>query len=555
VAKKSAEAAEKDVTANEGGEYLVLARKYRPRDFSELKGQDALVRTLTNAIESGRIAHAFMLTGVRGVGKTTTARIIARALNCEKGPTVTPCGVCDQCKAIAEDRHVDVLEMDAASHTGVENIRSLIDTVQYAPISGRYKIFIVDEVHMLSTAAFNALLKTLEEPPAHVKFIFATTEIRKVPVTVLSRCQRFDLRRIGSDVLEKYFSELLVKEKVKAEQGAVALIARTADGSARDGLSLLDQAISREPAGVTEQSVRDMLGLADRAVTIDLFEALMKGDTPRSLSLLDSLYSSGVVPLMVLQDLLEFTHFLTKARISPDTAKDQSLPEAEKTRGLALAKDLSVPVLTRAWQMLLKGVSEVAQAPSPQAALEMILIRMLFVSDQPTPGDVLKQLKDGTTVSMGGGAPAGGGAPRGSTVMRSGAVTQAVAAEPQAMAVTALNTFKDVVALFAQQREMLISANLTNFVHVVKFEQGHIALRLKTGAPQNLVGQLTEKLGMWTGQRWVVSLSREAGEATLGEAKQNEAQAVQQQVQQSDIVQEALKNFPGAKIIDIRTRS
>ncbi|MEZ0259542.1 MAG: DNA polymerase III subunit gamma/tau [Alphaproteobacteria bacterium] len=553
MAKKSAQTAEKDVTEAGNAEYRVLARKYRPRDFSELKGQDALVRTLTNAIESGRIAHAFMLTGVRGVGKTTTARIIARALNCEKGPTVTPCGTCDQCKAIADDRHVDVLEMDAASHTGVDNIRSLIDTVQYAPISGRYKIFIVDEVHMLSTPAFNALLKTLEEPPAHCKFIFATTEIRKVPVTVLSRCQRFDLRRIGSDVLEKYFGELLEKERVKAEQGAIALIARTADGSARDGLSLLDQAISREPAGVTEQSVRDMLGLADRAVTIDLFEALMKGDTAASLSLLDNLYKNGVVPLMVLQDLLEFTHYLTKARISSDTAKDQALPEAEKTRGLALAKELSVPVLTRAWQMLLKGVSEVAQAPNPQAALEMILIRMLFVSDQPTPGDVLKQLKDGTTVSMGAGAPAGGGGSRG-TVMRSGAVTQAIA-EPQVQGAVALNSFRDVVALCAQQRDMLLQANLVNYVHVVKFERGHIALRLKQGAPNNLVGQMTEKLAQWTGERWMVSLSREQGEATLGEAKQSETQAIQQQVQSSDIVQEALKAFPGAKIIDIRTKS
>ncbi len=544
---------------NETTEYRVLARKYRPRDFSELKGQDALVRTLTNAIESGRIAHAFMLTGVRGVGKTTTARIIARALNCEKGPTPSPCGKCEQCKSISEDRHVDVLEMDAASHTGVENIRDLIDTVQYAPVSGRYKIFIIDEVHMLSKGAFNALLKTLEEPPAHVKFVFATTEIRKVPVTVLSRCQRFDLRRIDAEVLETYFGELLKKEKVTAEEGAVSLIARAADGSARDGLSLLDQAISREQGKITEGGVRDMLGLADRAVTIDLFEALMKGDTAGTLALLDSLYKAGADPIMVLQDLLDLNHYLTKCRIAPDTAKDQAIPEAERVRGAALAQQLSVPVLTRAWQMLLKGVSEVSYAQNAQNALEMILIRLLYVSDQPTPGDVLKQLKDGSTVSMGGGAPAGGGAPRGTTVMRSVSTVAQAQAMPLAAeydgAAVALNSFQDVVALFAAKKQALLQSQLVNYVHLVKFERGHLAIRVKEGAPQNLVGQLTEKLNTWTGQRWVVSLSREQGEPTLGESRQNAAQAVMDEVAASPAVSEALKVFPGAKIIDIRTKT
>ena len=542
-------------------EYRVLARKYRPRDFSELKGQDALVRTLTNAIESGRIAHAFMLTGVRGVGKTTTARIIARALNCEKGPTPNPCGQCEQCKAISEDRHVDVLEMDAASHTGVDDVRSLIDTVQYAPVSGRYKIFIIDEVHMLSKNAFNALLKTLEEPPAHVKFVFATTEIRKVPVTVLSRCQRFDLRRLDTELLETYFGELLKKEKVEGEEGAVALIARAADGSARDGLSLLDQAISREQGKITEAGVRDMLGLADRAVTIDLFEALMKGDTAGTLSLLDSLYKAGADPLMVLQDLLDLNHYLTKCKIAPDTAKDQAIPEAERVRGAALAQQLSVPVLTRAWQMLLKGVSEVSYAQNTQNALEMILIRLLYVSDQPTPGDVLKQLKDGSTVSMGGGAPSGG-VPRGTTVMRSvstSTVAQAqalpVSAEPQEGAAVAVHSFQDVVALFALKKQALLQNQLVNFVHLVKFEQGHLAIRIKEGAPQNLVGQLSERLTQWTGQRWIVSLSREQGEPTLGELRQNAAQAVLNEVTASPAVAEAMKVFPGAKIIDIRTKS
>ncbi len=543
----------------ENVEYRVLARKYRPRNFAELKGQDALVRTLTNAIESGRIAHAFMLTGVRGVGKTTTARIIARALNCEKGPTPNPCGVCEQCKSISEDRHVDVLEMDAASHTGVENIRDLIDTVQYAPVSGRYKIFIIDEVHMLSKGAFNALLKTLEEPPAHVKFVFATTEIRKVPVTVLSRCQRFDLRRIDAEVLENYFGELLKKENVEAEEGAIALVARAADGSARDGLSLLDQAISRQQGKITEAGIRDMLGLADRAITIDLFEALMKGDTAGTLGLLDNLYKAGADPLMVLQDLLDLNHYLTKCKVAPDTANDQALPEAERVRGSALAQQLSVPVLTRAWQMLLKGVSEVSYAQNAQNALEMILIRLLYVSDQPTPGDVLKQLKDGSTVAMGGGAPAGGGVPRGTTVMRTvSTVAQAqpmpLTVEPQDGQAVALHSFEDVVALFGLKKQALLQSQLVNYVHLVKFEQGHLALRVKEGAPQNLVGQLTEKLNSWTGQRWVVSLSREQGQATLAEVRQNAAQSVMSEVMASPTVAETLKVFPGAKVIDIRDK-
>lgn len=553
MAKKASETA----VENTSGEYRVLARKYRPRDFSELKGQDALVRTLTNAISSGRIAHAFMLTGVRGVGKTTTARIIARALNCEKGPTPSPCGECSQCKSISEDRHVDVLEMDAASHTGVDNIRDLIDTVQYAPVSGRYKVFIVDEVHMLSKGAFNALLKTLEEPPEHCKFIFATTEIRKVPVTVLSRCQRFDLRRIDAGVLEEYFLDLLKREKVEAEQPAVALIARAADGSARDGLSLLDQAISREQGKVTEAQVRDMLGLVDRTVGFDLFESLMKGDNATVFGLLDSLYKGGADPSQVLQDLLDLTHYITKVKVSPDAARDQALPEAERVRGAELAKKLSVPVLTRTWQLLLKGASEVAHAAQPQQALEMVLIRLLFVSAQPSPGDVLKQLKDGTTVAAGGGAPSPGGVPRGTTVMRSvSAVSHAtaIAAEPQTGTTGALNNFEEVVALFGQKREGVLQASLTSYVHLVKFEQGHLAVRLKEGAPHNLVGQMSEKLSQWTGRPWVVSLSREQGAPTLGEMRRNDARRMEDEVRASPAVSEVLKVFPGAKILDIRSK-
>lgn len=535
------------------GEYRVLARKYRPQNFSELKGQDALVRTLTNAIESGRIAHAFMLTGVRGVGKTTTARIIARALNCEKGPTINPCGACDQCVAIAQDRHVDVLEMDAASRTGVDDVREIIDSVQYAPVSGRYKVFIIDEVHMLSKNAFNALLKTLEEPPEHVKFVFATTEIRKVPVTVLSRCQRFDLRRIDAKVLENYFMEILGKEGVKGEAGAVALIARAADGSARDGLSLLDQAISREPGNITEEQVRHMLGLVDRSVTFDLYDALMKGDTAGTMSLLDSLYAGGADPSMVLQDLLDLTHYLTKTKVSPDITRDQALPEAERLRGGELVSKLSLPVLARTWQMLMKGVSEVHSAPNPQQALEMLLIRLLYVSDQPSPADLLKQLKDGTTISAGGGGmPSGGGAPRGSTIMRSGASAAAVArVEPQGD----VSSFQDVVALFGQKREALLQAALVNYVHLVKFEQGHIAIRVAEGAPHNLVGQISDRLHQWTGQRWIISLSREAGMPTMASVTQGQKKATEQEILQSPIVAEIVRIFPGASIVDIKNKS
>lgn len=546
-------------------EYRVLARKYRPRDFSELKGQDALVRTLTNAIQSGRIAHAFMLTGVRGVGKTTTARIIARALNCEKGPTITPCGQCDQCRSIAEDRHVDVIEMDAASRTGVDDVREIIDSVQYAPVSGRYKIFIIDEVHMLSKNAFNALLKTLEEPPEHTKFVFATTEIRKVPVTVLSRCQRFDLRRIDAGVLESYFTEILGRENVSAEPPAVALIARAADGSARDGLSLLDQAISREPGKITEEQVRGMLGLVDRTISLDLFEALMKGENITAMQLLDTLYKGGAEPLMILQDLLELTHYLTKLKVSPDIARDQAMPEAERVRGTAMALALSVPILTRTWQILQKGIGEVQQAFLPQQALEMVLIRLLYVADHPAPSDMLKQLKDGSTVSAGAAMPAGpvggGGRPtvmsRGLTVVGSQTAamsSQAVAAEalPKLVSVAALDTFEDVVALFGQKREALLQAALKNDVHLVSFARGHIDIRPLETAPRNLAGQVADKLGQWTGERWVISLSRAEGQPTLASRDRAAAAAEMDDVRQSPVVAAILETFAGAKIIDIK---
>lgn len=534
-------------------EYRVLARKYRPKNFSELKGQDALVRTLTNAIQSGRIAHAFMLTGVRGVGKTTTARIIARALNCEKGPTIDPCGVCDQCRAIAEDRHVDVIEMDAASRTGVDDVREIIDSVQYAPVSGRYKIFIIDEVHMLSKNAFNALLKTLEEPPEHTKFVFATTEIRKVPVTVLSRCQRFDLRRIDAGILQSYFTEILGRENVSADPAAVALIARAADGSARDGLSLLDQAISREPGKITEEQVRVMLGLVDRAVSLDLYEALMKGDNVAAMQLLDTLYKGGADALMVLQDLMELTHYLTKLKVSPEIARDQAFPEAERVRGAALAQGLSIPVLTRAWQVLQKGVPEVQHAFQPQQALEMVLVRLLYVSDQPSPSDLLKQMKDGSIVNAGGGAmPSGNGGGRPVMMTRNIGTVAAVSSAPVQAEVASVRSYADVVALFGQRREALLHAALTHDVHLVKFQQGHIEIRPRDTAPRNIAGQMAEKLNAWTGQRWIISMSRAEGQPTIGETQRGNANAVRDEVTASPVVADILRVFPTAKITEIK---
>ncbi len=387
-------------TASTDTPYRVLARKYRPSLFTELIGQEALVRTLSNAITSDRLSHAYLLTGVRGVGKTTAARLLARALNCvgadgTGGPTITPCGVCEHCVAITEDRHVDVLEMDAASRTGVDDIRELIDGVRYRPVSARNKVYIIDEIHMLSKHAFNALLKTLEEPPPHVTFIFATTEVRKVPITVVSRCQRFDLRRIDAAALVGHLEKILAKEGAAAERGALALIARAADGSVRDALSMLDQAISHCDGRIDEARVRDMLGLADRVQVFDLFEAVMAGEIATALDELARQYQAGVDPLVVLNDLLELTHWVTRVKLVPAAAEGAIVPEAERRRGGTLAERLSMPELTRAWQMLLKGLGEARAAPNPLAAAEMTLVRLAFVADLPAPAEVVKTLRDG----------------------------------------------------------------------------------------------------------------------------------------------------------------
>ncbi|MDX2221204.1 MAG: DNA polymerase III subunit gamma/tau [Rhodospirillaceae bacterium] len=545
--------------------YRVLARKYRPVTFDQLIGQDAVVRTLTNAITSGRIAQGYMLTGVRGVGKTTTARLIARALNCigpdgAGGPTPNPCGVCANCTAIAEDRHVDVLEMDAASRTGIDDIRELLEGVRYRPTSARYKIYIVDEVHMLSEKAFNALLKTLEEPPAHVKFIFATTEIRKVPVTVLSRCQRFDLRRIDADKLAALFRQVAAAEGAAVEDGALALIARAADGSARDGLSILDQAISQSMSGsagapVTEAAVRDMLGLADRAKVFDLLDAAMKGDVKSALAVLADQYAAGANPIVVVQDLLELVHWLTRVKLAPDGAADPGLAETERTRGVAMAQALSVPVLSRAWQMLIKGLSEARSAPLPLQAVEMLLIRMAYAADLPTPADALKQLESGGAVAVKAGAAASSTPPAGPraslSVASSGAVSTAAVAQANPSAPPALAhdpmpaTFAAAADLFEKHREVKLAALLRRNVHLVKFEPGRIDINPQKSVPSDVPGQVGKLLGQWTGQRWMVSVVGAPGEKTLHEQILDRARA-------EPLVAAILDAFPGAAIDNIR---
>jgi DNA polymerase-3 subunit gamma/tau len=536
--------------------YRVLARKYRPSTFAEMIGQEALVRTLSNAFTSGRIAHAFVLTGVRGVGKTTTARIIARALNCigpdgAGGPTISPCGVCSPCVSIAEDRHVDVLEMDAASRTGVGDIRELLDGVRYKPVSARYKVYILDEVHMLSTQAFNALLKTLEEPPPDVKFIFATTEIRKVPVTVLSRCQRFDLRRIAAGEMAEWLEGIAAKEGIEAEPAALRLVARGAEGSARDALSLLDRAISLGGSEkISEAQVADMLGLADRGQLLDLYEAAMRGRIAEALDIVSQMYRAGADPTQLVQDLLELTHLVTRLKTAPEAMAELGLAEVEATRGKDLAAALSVPALTRAWQMLLKGLSEVQQAESSLPALEMVLIRLAHASELPTPGDLVRRLQNGPQAVP---APSGGPPPRGPNGggAQALATAPAVAAQPAASAVP--QSFEAIVALFAERREALIQAQLESYAHLVKLEPGRLELRLDPGAAPDLANRVGQRLSEWTGMRWFVSLSTASGAPTLAEARDSSERARFAEAADHPLVRAALGAFPGAEIVAVRS--
>jgi DNA polymerase-3 subunit gamma/tau len=533
--------------------YRVLARKYRPTTFADLIGQEAMVRTLKNAIASGRLAHAFVLTGVRGVGKTTTARIIARALNCAEGPTDKPCGICAHCTSIAEDRHVDVLEMDAASRTGVNDIREIIEGVRYRPTQARFKIYIIDEVHMLSTAAFNALLKTLEEPPEHVKFIFATTEIRKVPITVLSRCQRFDLKRVDSDLLAAHFANIAEKEGAEASPGALALIARAADGSVRDGLSLLDQAISHGEGKVDENLVRDMLGLADRVRTFDLFEAVMKGEMSQALDLLGQSYASGADPAVTLEDMLELVHWLTRVKLAPQLANAPGVAEAERVRGGAMASSLSMAALTKSWQMLLKGLGETRSAPSPLQAAEMVLIRLAFAADLPSPADAVDAVRKNPPANPGGpslgGAPSGGGA---RAVANGGMSYESAPAQAPRALLPMPQTFAEAVALFTERAEHVLTAHLQASVNLVQFEPGRIEINPMAHAPKDLASRVGSLLTEWTGQRWVVSISNKPGQETLRGQELAEVAKKKADAARHPLVQAVLAAFPDASIEAVR---
>jgi len=558
--------------------YRVLARKYRPSTFAELIGQEAMVRTLSNAIATGRIAHAFILTGVRGVGKTTTARILARALNCvgpdgSGGSTAEPCGRCAQCFAIAEDRHVDVMEMDAASRTGVDDIRDLTEGVRYRPVSGRYKVYIIDEVHMLSKNAFNALLKTLEEPPPDVKFVFATTEVHKVPVTVLSRCQRFSLRRVPVERLIPHYRRIAEAEGVEVEPAALALIARAADGSVRDGLSLLDQAIALSGGRVAEAAVRDMLGVADRGLVFDLLESVLRGDAPAALAQMGQLYQGGADPLMVLQDLLDLSHFITRLKLAPEAGTGDPIGEGDRARALPLAEKLAIPVLARAWQMLLKGLEEVQIAPSPIQAAEMVLVRLAYVADLPAPADLVRTMAAaGTAGSSSGSIPGSRG--NAAAVASHASVVQASESAPSrptaGNALRALaelpaprseyahepmpQSFAEVVALFDERREALLRSHLWSDVHLVQFEPGRIELRPASGAPLDLANRLGQALSEWTGNRWLVAVSEAEGEPTLREQEERRQRDLRNEVTSHPLVQAVLETFPGATIAAIRER-
>ncbi len=586
------------------GEYRVLARKYRPGTFEELIGQEAMVRTLSNAIEAGRLAHAFILTGVRGVGKTTTARLIARALNCigadGKGDiTISPCGVCENCVAIAESRHVDVLEMDAASRTGVDDIREIIESVRYAPSSARYKVYIIDEVHMLSKNAFNALLKTLEEPPPHVKFIFATTEIRKLPVTVLSRCQRFDLRRVAADVLIAHLKSIVASEGVTVEDQALVLIARAAEGSVRDALSLLDQAIAHGGGTATETQTRAMLGLADRARILDLFEALMAGKTAEALDGLREQYDLGADPVVILRDLMEAAHWLTRLKIVPDAGSDALVAESERQKGSEMTAKLGMAPLARAWQMLLKGIGEVQRAPIAIDAAEMVLIRLAYAAELPVPADLVKTLKDG---KLKDGSAKAGGAKDGKAKAPPPAATSAVAppsstetatqpasetqgqeaapetspgvggeAQPTASAggqatILALKpddaaaatadepmpvTFTALVDLFEKRREGVIGKVLHDDVRLVSFRPGAVAINPSGAVPVDLASLLRDCLKTWTGNDWVISISSETGEDSLRQQDIAVEQARMEEVLRDPLVKRVLETFPGAQVASI----
>jgi DNA polymerase-3 subunit gamma/tau len=582
----SAAQAGPDAAPSAAKPYRVLARKYRPSSFEDLIGQEAVVRTVSNAFETGRIPQAWVLTGVRGVGKTTTARILARALNYEmpdgsvKGPTIHMPVLGTHCQAIMESRHMDVLEMDAASHTGVDDVRQINDSVRYAPASARYKVYIIDEVHMLSTAAFNAFLKTLEEPPEHAKFVFATTEIRKVPVTVLSRCQRFDLRRVEADVLMRHLSNVAAKEGVAIEAEALGIIARAAEGSVRDSLSLLDQAIAHAAGEVRADAVRQMLGLADRTRVIDLFQHLATGDIASAFKEFRDQYDTGADPVVVLSDLAEFVNFVTRVKVVPATADNVAFSETERLRARDFATKLSMRVLSRMWQMLLKGIAETQAATRPAAAAEMVLVRIAYAADLPTPDEAIRMIEQN-----GGSSPVvtSNAAPRGapSPAMSSSAIASSMMASPpvrpqgptlaavgggamRPQMITAqpapqnrppalrVASFPELVALAGKNRDVLTKGALETDVRLVRFEDGRLEIALERHAQRTLVTDLSRKLEEWTGRRWTVVVSNEAGQPTLRE--QNlQAKNERERIAEADPrVQEVLARFPGTKVVEVR---
>jgi len=549
--------------------YRVLARKYRPETFADLVGQEAMVRTLKNAFDADRIAQAFIMTGIRGTGKTTTARIIAKGMNCigadgSGKPTTEPCGVCEHCTAIMEGRHVDVMEMDAASNTGVANIREIIDSVHYRAASARYKVYIVDEVHMLSTGAFNALLKTLEEPPEHVKFIFATTEIRKVPVTVLSRCQRFDLRRIEPEVMIKLLQKIAGSESAQIADDALALITRAAEGSARDATSLLDQAISHGAGETTALQVRAMLGLADRARVLDLLDMILRGDAAGALTELGAQYSEGADPMAVLRDLAEITHWVSVVKITPGAAEDPTISPEERDRGRAMAETLPIRVLTRLWQMLLKALEEVASAPNAMMAAEMAIIRLTHVADLPTPEELVRTLQNTPARTGGNAMPTTRNAPTGGTQAVQQAQSRMVSAPNAAGQTTALAhnpatalahypTFEHVLELIRHNRDVKLLVEVETSLQLAAYQPGRIEFVPTDAAPRDLAQRLGNKLQLWTGNRWAVTLVNTGGAPTIAALRDEKDNALRADAQSHPLMMAVLAQFPQARITAIRT--
>jgi DNA polymerase-3 subunit gamma/tau len=550
--------------------YRVLARKYRPETFADLVGQEAMVRTLKNAFEADRIAQAFIMTGIRGTGKTTTARIIAKGMNCigvngTGRPTTDPCGVCEHCAAIMEGRHVDVMEMDAASNTGVANIREIIDSVHYRAASARYKVYIIDEVHMLSTGAFNALLKTLEEPPEHVKFIFATTEIRKVPVTVLSRCQRFDLRRIEPEVMIALLQKIAGAEGAQISDDALALITRAAEGSARDATSLLDQAISHGAGETTALEVRAMLGLADRARVLDLLDMILRGDAAGALTELGAQYAEGADPMAVLRDLAEITHWISVVKITPDAAEDPTISPEERDRGRTMAAALPIRALTRLWQMLLKALEEVASAPNAMMAAEMAIIRLTHVADLPSPEELVRTLQNTPAPQSGsplssGRSPAGSGGTQAVQQAQARMVsapnaagqTTALARDPAA-ALAHYPTFEHVLELIRHNRDVKLLVEVETSLQLAAYRPGRIEFVPTDAAPRDLAQRLGAKLQLWTGNRWAVTLVNTGGAPTIASLRDARDNALRADAQAHPLMQAVLSRFPQARITAIRT--